>query len=237
MTQRRNQPASGTVAEWFPTRNDLPADVREPMVEILNRNLADTTDLLTQAKFAHWNVKGQTFYQLHLLFDELAETLLEHQDLLAERATALGGQAMGTVRMAARDSSIPEIRADAITGEEYVRTVADNLAVHAANLRRAADTADDYGDEDTMDLFIEISRDVDKYLWFLDAHLQASSAGPSESTTNRGESQMGIRSGTTRSPRSVQQSGRGPIRTSGGRRYGHRSFERTGRPGRPAGHR
>src|SRR6476646_3120699 len=79
----------------FPTRNDIPADNRTKLVSILNQHLADTVDLMSQTKFAHWNVKGPNFYQLHLLFDELAEKLEQHVDEIAERATALGGVAMG----------------------------------------------------------------------------------------------------------------------------------------------
>jgi starvation-inducible DNA-binding protein len=159
-------------ARMFFTQNDIADDERRALVELLNQTLADTTDLLTQTKYAHWNVKGQNFYQLHLLFDELADLLFEHGDSIAERATALGGEARGTVRMAATDSRIPEIRTNAVTGLEYVEALANNLALHAANIRGGIDAAVSHGDQDTADLLTELSREVDKYLWFLEAHLQ-----------------------------------------------------------------
>ena len=80
----------------FPTHIDLPAETRQSVIKLLNQQLADTFDLQSQVKQAHWNVKGPTFIALHELFDELAEELEEHIDGTAERATALGGVAMGT---------------------------------------------------------------------------------------------------------------------------------------------
>src|SRR6476620_12591424 len=97
-TTTKTKPESGTT---FTTRNDIPAENRAKLVSLLNQQLADTFDLMSQTKFAHWNVKGPNFYQLHKLFDELAEGLEEHVDEIAERVTALGGVATGTARQAA----------------------------------------------------------------------------------------------------------------------------------------
>ena len=156
----------------FETRNDLERDVRIAVVEALNRTLADTTDLMTQVKHAHWNVKGPQFQQLHLLFDEQAAMLSEHADVIAERATALGGHAMGTARMAAADSRLPEYPDDVVDGLACVEALADRFALHAEHLRAGIEAAQEAGDEDTGDLYIDLSRDVDKQLWFLEAHLQ-----------------------------------------------------------------
>src|SRR3954463_4394869 len=92
----------------FSTRNDLGREVRGPMVALLNQQLADTFDLYSQTKQAHWNVKGAQFYPLHELFDRLAGELEGYVDLIAERATALGGLAQGTVRLAAANSRLGE---------------------------------------------------------------------------------------------------------------------------------
>ena len=61
----------------FTTRNDLSSHLRETMITLLTQQLADTFDLYSQVKQAHWNVKGMPFMQLHLFFDELAEKLIE----------------------------------------------------------------------------------------------------------------------------------------------------------------
>lgn len=155
----------------FPTRNDLPEDTRSKICELLNRLLADTFDLYSQTKEAHWNVKGRDFIQLHKLFDELAETLEEPVDELAERITALGGVAKGTVRMAASNSKLPEYPLDVSEGMHHVQLLSDRYANLAMSMRAAIDTSDEWGDKDTADLCTEISRELDKSLWFLEAHL------------------------------------------------------------------
>src|SRR5688500_4621536 len=103
----------------FDTRIDLPIESREQLVEILNARLADTIDLYSQAKFAHWNVKGKDFYQVHLLFDTIAEHVEEGVDIIAERITGLGGVANGTVRHVAENSSIGEYNTNALSSMDH----------------------------------------------------------------------------------------------------------------------
>ena len=156
----------------FRTSIDLKPDVRKPMIALLNQQLADTADLFTQTKQAHWNVKGMSFIALHELFDKLAEEVEDHADELAERVTALGGFARGTARMAVAASKLPEFP-DVTEDRACVEELVKRYAALAASTRAAIDTADGAGDADTADLFTEISRSLDKSLWFLEAHLQS----------------------------------------------------------------
>ena len=156
----------------FPTRIDLAAEVRGPMIALLNQQLADTFDLYSQTKQAHWNVKGAQFYPLHELFDKLAEELEGYLDLIAERATALGGQAKGTVRLSAANSQLAEFPPEVTDSLPTVEALAERYAALAACTRKAIKAADGQGDADTTDLFTEVSRGLDKALWFLEAHLQ-----------------------------------------------------------------
>ena len=161
-------------ARMFETRNDLDEATREKLVTLLNARLADTFDLYSQLKQAHWSVRGSDFIQLHELYDMVAESVLEFVDLIAERATSLGGLATGTVRMAADATTLDEYPLDAIAGEDTVHVVADRLAAYGASVREAIEFSDsELGDIDTSDLFTEISRSIDKHLWFVEAHLQA----------------------------------------------------------------
>ena len=155
-----------------PTRNDLDLSVRTQMVALLNQQLADTADLFTQVKQAHWNVKGAQFIAVHKLFDDFAGDLVDTTDDLAERAVQLGGNALGTARMAAGATRLPEFPAGAVGSMAAVALLADRFAALAASTRAAIDTADAAGDADTADLFTGISRMLDKALWFLEAHLQ-----------------------------------------------------------------
>ena len=156
----------------FRTRIDIPLESRDGLIELLNARLADTFDLYSQVKQAHWNVKGSDFIQLHLLYDTVAEPLIEYVDMIAERATALGGLALGTARMAAASSTLDEYPVDAVDGMDTVTAVADRLAAYGASVRAAIETATQLEDQDTADLFTEISRTIDKNLWFVEAHLQ-----------------------------------------------------------------
>lgn len=157
--------------QLYSSRIDLAENTRLEVTEILNQTLAATLDLKTQTKQAHWNVKGMDFYQLHELFDEMATELEEYTDMVAERVTALAGTAMGTARIASENSILPEYPLDAVGGVEHVTALADRYAAYAKHLRDAIDTTDEMGDADTADLYTEISRTIDKRLWFLEAHL------------------------------------------------------------------
>lgn len=156
----------------YKTRIDLPAEIRDQMITALNQQLADTFDLYSQTKQAHWNVKGSAFFQLHELFDRLAEEVEEYVDLIAERVTALGGTALGTVRMSAAASRLDEYPLDVSHGLSSVEALAVSYAALAKTTREAIEVAAGAGDADTADLFTEVSRSLDKSLWFLEAHLQ-----------------------------------------------------------------
>ena len=157
----------------FDTRNDLPARVRVEVTGLLNARLADAIDLGAQSKHAHWNVKGPNFIALHELFDKVAESIEEQIDTLAERITALGGRARGTIATVARESTLKPYPEDISEGLAHVDALSAALADYGAKLRAAIETADRLGDADTADLFTGISRETDKYLWFLEAHLHA----------------------------------------------------------------
>jgi starvation-inducible DNA-binding protein len=155
------------------TKNDLPARTRAKVIDSLNARLADAIDLGAQAKHAHWNVKGPNFIALHELFDKVAESVEEHIDELAERITALGGTAHGTIAAVARASSLAPYPENTVDGLEHVEALASALAQFGKKIRKGIDEAGKQGDADTADLYTGISREADKYLWFLEAHLQS----------------------------------------------------------------
>lgn len=159
-----------------PTRNDLSENTRKSVVSILQPRLADSIDLHSQMKQAHWNVRGKSFIALHELFDQIATEVLEHTDMIAERITALGGQADGTVRIAAATSSLSEYPVEPGSQDDHVEAVSQALASFARTVRSAAREAAEMGDDDTADLFTEVSRATDKNLWFVEAHNESHAA-------------------------------------------------------------
>lgn len=164
--------ASAGAETLHKTQNDLPPQLRARMVELCNARLADCTDLVTQVKTAHWNVKGSDFIGLHKLFDEIYEDVAEQVDMIAERCVQLGGTALGTARLAASASQLPEYPTNLVACEDHVRELSARLAAFGRLVREAAEQSDTAGDACTSDLFIEIERNIDKWLWFVEAHQQ-----------------------------------------------------------------
>ena len=158
-----------------PTRNDLPEEARAELVELLNSRLASGLDLYLQAKQAHWNVKGPDFVQLHELFDGVAAALIPGNDDVAERIAQLGGVARGTAQVVASDTALRPYPLELVAGADHVDALANALGHYASEVRVAIAHAARIDDADTADLFTEISRTVDKQLWFVEAHQQAKS--------------------------------------------------------------
>jgi starvation-inducible DNA-binding protein len=128
---------------------------------------------INSTKQAHWNVKGPNFIALHELFDMINEDVEDYVDDIAERAVQLGGVAEGTARKVAKRSSLSEYPANTVDGRSHVDALSSALAAFGTAARKAIDQANELGDLDTADVFTEVSRGIDKWLWFVEAHLQA----------------------------------------------------------------
>jgi len=161
------------VAVVYETENDLASNTRTEVIGVVNQRLADIIDLQTQLKQAHWNVKGPHFIALHELFDKIAEDVETHVDLIAERIVQLGGIAEGTVRVAAVRSRLDEYPLDIADGTAHIEAIARALSTFGREARMTIEETQALGDADTADIFTEVSRAIDKWLWFVEAHTQA----------------------------------------------------------------
>src|ERR1043165_1927392 len=161
-------------AVLYETENDLPKSNRAELIAILNQRLADIIDLQTQLKQAHWNVKGPHFIGLHELFDKISGEVQDYVDTIAERIVQLGGIAEGTVRTAASRSRLEEYPLDIAEGAAHVEAVARALSTFGREARVTIEETQGLNDADTTDIFTEVSRGIDKWLWFVEAHTQAS---------------------------------------------------------------
>lgn len=155
-----------------PTKNDLPVDKRSSVVQLLNERLADLIDLGLQTKQAHWNVKGPNFIAIHELFDDVAEEIEEYIDTVAERAVALGGIAEGTVAAVHKRTRLPAYPIHITAWRDHIEALSTALASAGKAVRAAIKQADELGDDDTADVFTQVSRGLDKSLWFVESHLQ-----------------------------------------------------------------
>ncbi len=159
--------------KMYPTKNDLPEATRSNVIALLNQRLADCIDLQTHCKQAHWNVKGSNFIALHKLFDEINEEVEEYVDLIAERVIQLGGVAQGTARSVAVRSTLIDYPTMIGTGAEHVAALSDSLSQFGRTARIGIEEMNELEDASTADILTEISRGVDKWLWFVEAHQQA----------------------------------------------------------------
>lgn len=155
------------------TSIDLPEDVRGKSITLLQKSLSDAINLGLQLKQAHWNVKGPQFIALHELFDSVAGIVADQVDTIAERITALGGIAEGTLEAVVNRTQLKAYPMDLTSGREHVQAVASALAAFGKTVRENIDKTDELGDAGTADLFTGISREIDKQLWFVEAHVQS----------------------------------------------------------------
>lgn len=153
------------------TKNDLSELKRIPLAVLLNQALAELIDLQLQAKQAHWNVKGPNFIALHELFDTIAADAAAFADSVAERIAALGGQVEGTINVVGRRTTLPSYPVEIVAGRDHVDALSTSMAGVGKTIRDSIGRADELDDADTADLFTEVSRELDKKLWFVESHL------------------------------------------------------------------
>jgi len=170
--KHRTKKSRGTL-KVYKTENDIPQELRLKLNVLANQNLADAVDLQMQIKQAHWNVKGPHFIGLHELFDQIEEAVESYVDLIAERIVQLGGIAEGTVRVAAGRSRLEEYPLVIAEGRAHIEAVSKALSTFGREARATINQANELDDADTADIFTEISRGIDKWLWFVEAHTQA----------------------------------------------------------------
>jgi starvation-inducible DNA-binding protein len=154
------------------TRNSLLQDARIEVAALLQDRLADSIDLMLQAKQAHWNVKGPHFISLHELFDKVYSDTEVFVDLIAERIVQLGGAAEGTIGAAAGRSGLPEYSLDISCGDQHVAELAHALAFYGETIRLAITPVTQLEDVNTADILTQVSRGTDTNLWLVEAHEQ-----------------------------------------------------------------
>jgi starvation-inducible DNA-binding protein len=157
----------------LPTKNDIPSNAKQAVIEMLNARVADTIDLALVTKQAHWNIKGMSFIGVHEMLDTLRGEVDTYVDSMAERVVQLGGIALGTVQTAEQKTTLTPYPTDILTIKDHLTALIDRYAQVANAVRANIDDADEAGDASSADLFTEVSRGLDKSLWFLEAHLGA----------------------------------------------------------------
>lgn len=154
------------------TRMSLSEKDRVETITMLNYTLASATDLQLQCKQAHWNIKGREFIALHLLLDKLHEEVENHVDTVAERIMILGGSAFGTIQAVVENTQLRKYPTDIFKIEEHLEHLTHNFAILGELSRNNIKAAEEFNDLATSDVYIALTRMLDKNLWFLEAHIQ-----------------------------------------------------------------
>ncbi|RPE75436.1 Dps family protein [Vulcaniibacterium tengchongense] len=147
---------------------------RKKITEGLSRFLSDAFTLYLKTHNFHWNITGPMFNSLHTMFEEQYTEQWNALDDVAERIRALGFNAPGSYAEFIRLTSIAEEPGLTETPDwrEMVRQlVAGNEAV-ARTARKVLKTADDAGDDPTVDLMTQRLQTHEKYAWMLRSLLQ-----------------------------------------------------------------
>ena len=155
----------------YRTSNTLSENSRSKAAEVLNRHLAAAIDLHAQVKQAI-GMRGPTFIAVHELLDKVAEAVEDYSDTIAERAGALGATAEGTIHVAVQRSFLEQYKLGVADEKSHLAAVTAALAAFGDSARKAIDEAATFGDQDTSDVFTEVSRGVDYQLWLVESHLQ-----------------------------------------------------------------
>jgi starvation-inducible DNA-binding protein len=150
---------------------------RAGVVAILNTLLADEYLLYTKTRNYHWNVVGPQFNDLHKFFEAQYNALNAIVDDVAERARALGGNALGTMAEFLKSTRLKE---ESGYYPEARHMIANLLADHEAlirHLRIDLETcAEQYHDVGTNDFLTGLMEQHEKMAWMLRAFLEGKSA-------------------------------------------------------------
>jgi starvation-inducible DNA-binding protein len=147
---------------------------RKAVAEGLSQFLADSFTLYLKTHNFHWNVTGQMFNALHVMFETQYTEQWGALDDIAERIRALGFNAPGSYAEFIRLSSLPEEPGltETVDWREMVRQLVTGNEAVCRTARQVLNRADEAGDDPTVDLMTQRQQTHEKYAWMLRSLLQ-----------------------------------------------------------------
>jgi starvation-inducible DNA-binding protein len=160
--QKRAKSQKETIAEAISRENTLD----NPVVEHLQRQVANALVLYLNYKHYHWQTYGPMFRDLHLLFDDFAKQVLDTIDEFAERVRMIGQDPVASPQEMLSAASV-RVAARGQTMREMIQEADTNLLTVIKEMRAAARAADDHDDPGTVDLFSKFVQIHEKHEWWL----------------------------------------------------------------------
>src|ERR1044071_7499650 len=138
-----------------------------PVVQHLQRQVANAFVLYANYKHYHWQTFGPLFRDLHKMFDKFAKEVLGTLDDLAERIRMIGPDIQNVQLKEMQDSATVHSAGAEQSLREMVEEADANLFLVIKDMREAARAADENNDPGTVDLFSRTVQIHEKHEWFL----------------------------------------------------------------------
>jgi starvation-inducible DNA-binding protein len=150
--------------------NGISEQNRMAISEGLSRLLADTYSLYLKTQNFHWNVRGQEFYSLHLLFEKQYQEMADAVDEVAERIRALGFYVEASFSSFKGKSAIQE-EEKVLNAKDMLHSLIQGHETLARGVRKVAEIADKEKDFATVDMIGRRLGVHEKMVWFLRSQL------------------------------------------------------------------
>lgn len=153
------------------TYETLPANIKQHSAQELQKLLYCAIDLNMQIKESHWTMAGREFLSVHRLFDEVAETVENTVDDIAERIAQLGHKPEGTLQVVAQKSTLTAYPKSFSSINEHIEVIGQRLAYFTSQALQAMAHMGENGDPISVDLLTARAREIDKLIWLVESHL------------------------------------------------------------------
>jgi starvation-inducible DNA-binding protein len=139
----------------------------KPVVDHLNDLLANYHIHYQKLRGCHWNVKGKSFFTLHVKFEELYTAALTTIDELAERILTLGKPPYSTFKDYITTSTLKEINTIGMLDTDMVKALIEDMATLIEMERQILDITSEAGDDGTNDMINRFMQFKEKNTWML----------------------------------------------------------------------
>ncbi len=142
----------------------------QKLVNFLNQLLSNYFVMYVKLHRYHWYVQGKHFFQLHETFEEMYTMFANDLDELAERILAIKGQPLATMTKFIKESTLIEANADNTEVEMVTQLIKDYEQIISEISKDGIEYASHVDDEPTIDLLVTFQKQIEKYVWMLNAY-------------------------------------------------------------------